>query len=271
MWGFISFVFWLVLFLMGAFFFGAVLLDSSDEQLEEDTQKRRFLWNFTSIEHINRWKICGFLLGSYVFTLLGAWGMDFLYAYLWLCLFALVAFIFALLTAAGLNSENLSDSIVQQVKSRNLDSVKDYLPTYSLMASFCLILLFNAVGMQDYDSQQSSSTKSASSSSSTQSTKVKWRLDGDSCPTKNGEAFGNSPGQVAGRIFDIKAARGDHYTNAVASCKRCIINQFNDAYRKYGTTGSVTSPQTQYCDRLLDTFSSNRAMWQQMQRETKYR
>lgn len=271
MWGFITFVFWLALFLAGAFFFAFFLLDSSDKQLEGDTQKRRLLWNSTSIEHINRWETCGFLLGSYVFTLLGAWGMSFLFPYLWLCLFALVAFTFALLRAAGLDGENFADSIAQQVKSFSVDSAKDYLPTYSLMASFCLILLFNAAGMQDYDSKQVSSTKSASSSSSTRSTEVSWRLDGDSCPTKNGEAFGASPQQVAGRIFDISAARGQNVTDAYRNCLLCTERQFYEVQRRYGTTGSVSSPQIQYCERLYDNYLSNRTVWQQMQRETMYK
>jgi hypothetical protein len=271
MWGFISFVFWLAVFLLGGLLFVAVLLDSTEEGIETDKKKKKLLWDSTSIEHINSWETYGYLLACYLVTLLGAWGIDFLYPFLWLCLFALIGFAFTLLSAAGLDSEDLPGSIKKQIEHFNIEKMKAYLPTYSLVASFSFILLFNLGGMLAYDKNQSSGTKSGASSSSTQSSTVSWTLSSDGCPRRNGDLFGNSPGQVAGRIFDISAARGQSVTSAYNTCIQCIRSQFFEAQRKYGTTGSVSSPQVQYCERLLDTFISNRTVWQQMQQEKKYR
>jgi hypothetical protein len=268
---FLSFVFWLAVFLGGAFFFVTCLMDTNDEEEQNGRVRRKILWNLTSLEHINSWESFSFIVACFLITLLGAWGIGFLYLFLWVFVFFLIIFIFSILGAAGIDSENLASSLMDQIKKINTENFKAYLPTYSLISSFFLVLLLNLGGMSEWDQNQSSSSKSSSSSSSSQYTKVKWTIDGNGCPNRNGDEWGSSPSSVAGRVFDIVAARNQSVGTAYSTCIQCIKYQWSDAYRKFGTTGSVSSPQYQYCETLLDRYNSNRTVWQQMQRESTYK
>ena len=269
---FIVYVFWLLVFLASVFFLAVSLWDNSEEN--EDSQsfeKKKIIYGLTSIGHLNSWQTVGTSLGCFLAALLSAWFIDIFYLFLWISLFAVGFAVFGILSALSSGEEDFSSSIKRIFKELNLDKAKTYLPTYALGASFILIFAINGGGMAEWDDASTSKSSVSSSSSSSYSEKVSWRLDQNGCPIKNGEMYGYSPGQVAGRIFDIAASQGYSIGEANSRCVQCTMWNFNEAFRRYGTTGSVTSPKTEVCTDLTTNLSSNRSIWNSMKENKTYR
>lgn len=271
---FIVYVFWLLVFLASVFFLAVSLWDNSEDNKDpESFEKKKIIYGLTSIGHLNSWQTVGTSLGCFLAALLSAWFIDIFYLFLWISLFAVGFAVFGILSALGSDEEDFSSSIMRNLKEFNLDKALTYLPTYALVTSFVLIFAINGGGMAEWDdaSTSKSSASSSSSSSSSSSKKVSWRLDQNGCPTKNGELYGYSPGQVAGRIFDIAASQGYSIGDANSRCVQCTMWNFNEAIRRYGTTGSVTSPKTELCTNLTTNLSSNRSLWNSMRENKTYR
>lgn len=267
---FIVYVFWVLVFLASVFFLAISLWDNSEEN--EDSQsfeKKKIIFGLTSIGHLNSWETMGASLGCFLAALLSAWFIDIFYLFLWISFFAVGFGVFGILSALGSDEEDFSSSIKRILKELNLDKAKTYLPTYALGASFILIFAINGGGMADWD--KASSSKSTSSSSSSNLSSSSWKLDRNGCPREDGELYGYSPGSVGGRIFDIAAAQGKSLQTANRLCIDCTLWNFQEALRKYGTTGSVTSPQTEVCSTLVTNYSRSRSLWDSMRKNKTYK
>jgi MFS family permease len=258
---FIVYVFWLVVFLASVFLLVAFLWDNSEEN--EDSQsfeKKKIIYGFTSIGHLNSWESMGATLGFFLVALLSAWFIDIFYLFLWISLFAVGFLVFGILSALGSDEEDFSSSIKRIFKELNLDKAKTYLPTYALGASFILIFAINGGGMADWDKASSSkSTSSSSSSNSSSSSKDRYSIGSDGHPLKNGEYYAFDSGYIAGQIFNITIAQGGGIQSANVRCYQAMTSRAangGDDYYK--------------CDKMVDS-ATNPTYFQTMRNDKTYK
>jgi len=279
MFSFLAWIFWLAVFLGAVVLMGGVLVSDmeADDQKKVDEEKKVNEENeVDEIEnYLNTWPATGIFISSLLAAILSSWWMGFLYVLIFFFILLWFSLVYKTLSFFGFEFNNKGSEMVRKFQKEFSANgfTKKYTPIATTIFASFFIATISLYGLDSGSSSNSSSFSSNSSSSSSRSSssEVSWKLDGNGCPTKNGQSYGYSPVSTGSRIFDIAAAQGRSLQTANSLCIQCLVWQFNDTYRKFGTTGSVTSPKTEVCSTLTTNIAGSRGYWDILGKDKTYK